>query len=180
MADKTTYFANFDGDDINGKRYALGEEIADDVDAGTLAFLANTGRITTTAPDTGAVKTWPALDEKPLGDMTRDELEAAARASLNLSKLSDEELREGIERHRNAGGAEADDTPPAPPFEPREGDDELIELLKVPVQSVVLRIAEIDDVAKVERIRELEANGQNRQTALAGIDARIAALKSSD
>jgi len=42
----TGYVANFEGDEIDGKRYSLGERIADSVDAGTIAYLVQNGRIT--------------------------------------------------------------------------------------------------------------------------------------
>lgn len=42
------YIANFDGDEIDGKRYALGDRIDSNVDAGTIAFLVTQGRITPT------------------------------------------------------------------------------------------------------------------------------------
>jgi hypothetical protein len=42
------YIANFEGDEIDGRRYKLGERIADTVDAGTIAYLVQNGRITPT------------------------------------------------------------------------------------------------------------------------------------
>lgn len=45
-----TYKANFDGDEIDGKRYALGDTIDAKVDAGTIAFLVQNGRITPNSP----------------------------------------------------------------------------------------------------------------------------------
>lgn len=44
----TGYVANFEGDEIDGKRYKLGERIASDVDSGTIAYLVQNGRITPT------------------------------------------------------------------------------------------------------------------------------------
>lgn len=42
------YIANFDGDEVDGRIYKLGERIADNVDPGTIAFLVQNGRITPT------------------------------------------------------------------------------------------------------------------------------------
>lgn len=43
------YVANFEGDEIDGKRYKLGEKIADGIDPGTIAYLVQNGRITAAA-----------------------------------------------------------------------------------------------------------------------------------
>lgn len=40
------YIANFNGDEINGVTYQEGDEIASDVDAGTIRYLVQIGRIT--------------------------------------------------------------------------------------------------------------------------------------
>jgi hypothetical protein len=44
----TGYIANFDGDEVDGKRYKMGDRLADDVDAGTIAYLVQNGRFTPT------------------------------------------------------------------------------------------------------------------------------------
>ena len=196
--EKTKYFANFDGDDLNGHVYKLGEEIKDDVDGGTLNYLLQTGRISSTKPDTEAVMSAPAVDDKPLALMDRAELERTALATIDLSGYSDEQLRERIEAHRAGDEAEDDEdegatggapTPPAPPqgetgqstATSTETDDAALSpLLSGSVDDLKGHLADMTDVAKVERLRELEAAGSNRTTAVAAIDARIAALKSAD
>jgi hypothetical protein len=50
---RDVYYANFNGDEINGRTYQLGERIADDVDAGTLAYLVQNGRITPASNEDG-------------------------------------------------------------------------------------------------------------------------------
>jgi len=198
-------YTQFDGEEINGVRYKLGDAIERDVDAGTVRYLLQTGRLSDTPPNTDGVLL-PPMRETPLLEMSRAELETTARNSIDLSELSDEELIKGIERHRNAARGEAIETgdamegaetgtptpsptpTPAPaPSEPPANDpvspktdEQLAEVLAVPVPSVAIRVGEMGDLSEVERLRELEVKGENRTTALAAIDARIAALKSTD
>lgn len=72
------YVANFEGDEIDGTTYNLGDKIKRGIDAGTLAYLVQNGRITPTTPDSanapaggepadmgdgkGAPSTRPAID----------------------------------------------------------------------------------------------------------------------
>lgn len=178
-------FTQFDGEEINGVRYKLGDPIERDVDAGTVRYLLQAGRISDTPPNTDGVLI-PPMRETPLIEMSRAELEVTARNSIDLSERSDEELIKGIERHRDAARGEAVDTDGAmqaavtpAPAEPRT-DEQLAEVLKVPVQSVAIAVNSMEDVAEIERLRALEVAGEDRQTALAAIDKRIAALKSAD
>lgn len=46
----TKYVANFTGDEVDGHRYELGEELKDNVDAGTIAYLVQNGRFTPKSP----------------------------------------------------------------------------------------------------------------------------------
>jgi len=97
-----TLYAQFDGDEVDGIAYRLGDPIKREKhDAGTLAYLEGTGRIAATRPATTFVI--PADDGKPVEEMGRVELEAAAMASLaaRLPAASDEQLRDAI----NAGRA---------------------------------------------------------------------------
>jgi hypothetical protein len=48
------YVANFDGDTIDGRTYKLGEKIDGSVDAGTIAYLVQNGRITGYSEDSAA------------------------------------------------------------------------------------------------------------------------------
>jgi hypothetical protein len=192
MADKTTYFANFDGDEINGRRYGLGDPIDDDVDTGTLVYLAQTGRITATQPDKGALVEHPDAVDLPLGDMTRQQLESAALATINLSSYSDEELRQRIDESRRDQAARADraDTPPpsdttgADTGEGEEGADpaaaDRAAILNGNLSEVEARVAAMDSVEALQQLRDDEAAGKKRTGALSAIDARITALKPAD
>jgi hypothetical protein len=93
-------FAQFDGDEIDGKRYAFGAQIDDSVDAGTRAVLLGMGRIATSPP--APAFGMPVDSGKPVADMTRPELAAAAQAAFaaQVADLDDDKLRDGITRHR--------------------------------------------------------------------------------
>ena len=117
IADEPTgYIANFSGDEVNGKVYEMGERLADDVDAGTIAYLVQNGRFTPTtadaagtpaggeggtgAPDapTNATDDTPTLTaeqqaeaDKLVNDNTKDE----------LLKLAEDEKVEGVTADNN-------------------------------------------------------------------------------
>lgn len=80
------YVANFEGDEINGKRYKLGEKIASDVDPGTIAYLVQNGRIT---PFTGDSAQSPSGGEggtgipQPEGDSDAPTLTAEQQAEAD-------------------------------------------------------------------------------------------------
>lgn len=105
----TKFYANFDGDEVNGRRYALGEALADDVDPGTAAYLVSNGRFTaSTAEASDATATGgkgPALTPTPdpLEGVTLTDDEIAARDRLvadedgNLDKLREIATNEGVE-----------------------------------------------------------------------------------
>lgn len=118
LAPREKYIANFEGDEIAGKRYGLGEEIADDVDAGTIAYLVQIGRITPkSATDsdatslgegandttgTGAnVKTPAPAAEDPFAsyDLTDEEKAEAEqlKADNNAEQLREEAANAGVE-----------------------------------------------------------------------------------
>lgn len=95
---KPAYFAQFDGDEIDGKVYRLGDQIEESVTGGTLEYLKSIGRIAVTKPaEPNAVS-----QDKPLENMTRAELEATARNMIDLSGYEDEALRSEISRRRAA------------------------------------------------------------------------------
>lgn len=49
MADEVKLYAQFDGDEFDGKRYALGDEVKG-LDAGTRDYLVSIGRISAAPP----------------------------------------------------------------------------------------------------------------------------------
>lgn len=111
MADAPTkLYAQFDGDEVNGKVYKLGEELAEGTDAGTRHFLTEAGRFTASVPLN--VNTAPPLaSDKPVGDMTRQELHDTllAGAAERLDKMPEDELRSLVERDRARAESEEDD-----------------------------------------------------------------------
>ncbi|MBA2720090.1 MAG: hypothetical protein H0U52_12770 [Chloroflexi bacterium] len=92
-----TYKANFEGDEIDGKRYGLGDTIAESVDAGTIAFLVQNGRITPNSPaddSTSGGEGGPA--PKPPADQADDfDLDADETAEVEQLKADNtaEQLR---------------------------------------------------------------------------------------
>lgn len=107
---RDVYVANFEGDEINGKRYSVGDEIADDVDGGTIAYLVGIGRIThTTTADSkqpavgGEPDALTPQSTDPLDGAHLTEEETAARDKLvedegaNLDKLREIAANEGVE-----------------------------------------------------------------------------------
>lgn len=93
MADKAPLFAQFDGDEIDGKVYPLGKEIDASVSAGTLEYLKSIGRIGFAKPST-PIMVPPA--DTPIEDMDRAQLEATALSMVDLSSMSDDDLRDKI------------------------------------------------------------------------------------
>jgi hypothetical protein len=88
------YVANFDGDEIDGKRYSLGEKIDDNVDPATIAFLVQNGRITPYAP---GIDGEPSGGESPIhgpgtgeGNADADAL-AGDNTKAELLKLAEDE-----------------------------------------------------------------------------------------
>lgn len=87
------YVANFEGDEIDGVTYSLGDRIADGLDPGTIAYLVKNGRIT---PVTDAVAESPSGGESPIhggkapagdsGPKLTDEQQAEADKLANKSK----------------------------------------------------------------------------------------------
>lgn len=96
---KPVYFAQFDGDEIDGKVYKIGDEIDASVGAGTMEYLKGIGRIAVTKP---AEPNVIGSTDKPVAEMNRSELEATARGMIDLSSYDDEDLRNEIGRRRAA------------------------------------------------------------------------------
>ena len=111
------YVANFDGDEIDGKRYALGEKIADSVDPGTLAYLVQNGRITPFAEGTPGEPSGGDDPTHGLGGGSTDEaatledgnskaalLKLAADENVDVSDSATKaEIAAAIVAKRNAG-----------------------------------------------------------------------------
>lgn len=108
----TDFYAQFDGEDVAGKRYALGEKIDGDTHPQVLRVLRDQGRIAETPPTTFPVPL--SGSDKDVGDMTRSELEAAALAAFHsqVRDMDDDALRAGVTRHRERveAGSETDDS----------------------------------------------------------------------
>ena len=103
-------FAQFDGEDIAGTRYGLGDEIDASVPGAILDILSDQGRISANKP---TVITAPLVgSDKAVEDMSRSELEGSALSIMSTRILSmpSDDLREAIERSRaqDADGAKED------------------------------------------------------------------------
>lgn len=108
-SEPTGYVANFDGDEIDGKRYKLGERIAADVDAGTIAYLVQNGRITPTtegfsSPSGGEDSSIPSASEEPTltaeQQAEADEL-VASSSKDDLLGTAEAEGVEGVTKDNN-------------------------------------------------------------------------------
>lgn len=111
------YVANFEGDEIDGKRYAYGDEIDESVDAGTIRYLVENGRLTELSEGDPIV---PAIDSgSPLG------LDAGLKAAATMTRaemlselaadMPDHELRIAVEARRQraeGGGSEDEESDP--------------------------------------------------------------------
>lgn len=100
---KTTYYAQFDGEEIAGTRYALGDKIDADVHPAVLQVLADQGRISSNVPAGSSVI---VTETKPVDEMNRVELRAAALDAFatQMDSMSDDELRAGVKRHQDGAG----------------------------------------------------------------------------
>lgn len=93
------YVANFSGDEIEGKVYQMGDKIASGLDAGTIRYLVENGRITPTTPDSaGSPSGGTGATGIPNGDGGSGNSEADALVKDNTA----DELRtmaadEGVE-----------------------------------------------------------------------------------
>jgi hypothetical protein len=204
MVDRPKLYAQFEGDEIDGKVYSLGDEISPSVDFGTRTYLIGLGRIGAHPPTVAAVIPSPG---KALADMGRDELEATARSMVDLSGYDDDQLRDEIDRRRRAEAEHAEEqgkaplTPPAPtpdnsaPGQPApgslssaisEGDEETkpegYDVLKdKPLGSMTT--AQLNTVADAEGIafdENVKTNADRAAVIQAKRDEAVAAEKAAD
>jgi hypothetical protein len=152
------YVANFEGDEIDGKRYAYGDEIDESVDAGTVRYLYENGRLTELSEGDPIV---PAIDSgSPLGlDAGLKAASTMTRAEM-LSELSadmpDHELRRAVEaRRQRAEGGDEDEAPQrgkGDTFEDLADANERAEAVKLMRQSEtkLRKLAEDEEVEGVE------------------------------
>jgi len=187
--EKPKLYAQFDGDEFNGTRYALGDEV-NGLDAGTREFLTREGRIGATPP--AAINATPSFQGKAPADMSRAELEAATLASIDLSNVTDEQLIARLEGQdddedeqeqgdRIEQGEAASEPAPAPsetstsetsgpaPFDPAA-------VLAGTIPDVEARLGSITDREQLEQLKTAEVAGAKRSGVSKAIDARIAAL----
>jgi len=102
-------FSQFDGEDINGTRYGLGDEIDADTPGAILTILEDQGRIASYKPTMLAVPL--AGTEKAVKDMSRAELESAALHAMaaRIKDADDDKLRSTIHDARGTVEDEDDD-----------------------------------------------------------------------
>lgn len=90
------YIANFNGDEIDGVTYQMGDRIADNVDQGTIAYLVQNGRITPTTP--GAAGS-PSGAEGATGIPQPEKANAptlTAEQQADADKLKDDNTRDQL------------------------------------------------------------------------------------
>lgn len=108
MPDAIKYYAMFDGDEIEGTIYKLGDEIAANINPGIRMVLEARGNISTTRP-TVTTFTVP-LDgvNKDVADMSRADLESAMMVATRdkVAEASDEDLRDAVTRYQESKGIE--------------------------------------------------------------------------
>lgn len=166
MDPKPPLYAQFDGDEVDGKFYGLGEVIdRDRHSAQTIGFLETNGRISATKPaDPNAPDA-----SRPVASMSRAQL---------LAELADGEdddsLREAVERRRERVAEDA----------ARERDDSGKDNGDPRLAKSIPKIkAALESETNLDTLRELhsaESKGQNRAGALDAIDDRIRELSTPD
>ncbi len=169
---KPAYFAQFDGDEIDGKVYKIGDEIDASVGAGTMEYLKGIGRIAVTKP---AEPNVIGSTDKPLAEMNRSELEAAARSLIDLSDYEDDQLRNEIERRRALIEAEKTDGAAQNGQESQDGDltdEEKASAERQAAYDAVkdkpladLKTAELQLVAEVEGADLTDASNNEKRVA---------------
>jgi hypothetical protein len=107
------YIANFNGDEIDGKTYKLGDKIDDSVDAGTLAYLQQIGRITAVGEGGEAPSGGEGGTGVPTGQQNGNanvELSDAEQAEADqlVADNSAEQLRDMIPEGQSTSGTKAD------------------------------------------------------------------------
>lgn len=191
MAD-TEYYAQFDGDEVDGKVYKLGEKLKSSVDVGTITYLVGMGRIGSTRPsepnkdagdlglpddsDPRTAQLRVLADLDPM-DMTREEL-VAHLAELATDGREDDELREAVFGHRErAAERAANATDEGGSTGATDDDVRLRAILGGKVEDVNTTVAEFTDKAKLARLRELEVEGKDRAGVKTAIDDKVASLE---
>lgn len=165
--DRKPLFAQFDGDEVDGKRYGIGDELDGGTDAGTIAYLTGTGRFSATKPGEGSPI--PAgADRRPTADMSRAEILAELGAGE-----SDDRLRDALEMKRekldddarqNGGGTEGG-----------TGGD----ALGGNADAAITYVGGLSSVDDLNAAKAREVDGKNRSTVLSAIDKRIEALNAA-
>jgi hypothetical protein len=165
--DPAKLYAQFDGDEVDGKRYALGEPLDEKVDFGTRSVIEASGRWATTPPDKDAHTSLPGLPSTLM--MSRAELIAELTAGM-----PDSDLRDALDRKREDEAsrlkAAQDDqgagstTVPAGPLDGSAAD-------------AIDAVGKVETVAELDSLRAAEVAGKDRTTVLAAIDKRVAAIQ---
>jgi len=157
--DRKPLYAQFDGDEVDDTVYRLGDPLDEKVDSGTVQYLVTTGRFSASRPAKTIVIPAGGFD-KDIGSMTRAELEteALSATAAHISKVSDDELRSVIERHRETQGEDAvgqDDVE----------DDVYADIKDLPLDK--LKTDQLNAVAQAEGVTFDESVKTNAQRAAA-------------
>lgn len=164
--DRKPLFAQFDGDEVEGKRYAIGDELASDTDAGTVAYLTGTGRFSATPPDQASPI--PAgADRRPVAEMSRAEILAELGAGE-----SDDRLREAVEMKRE----KLDEDAKREREEGTGGGGTDADPLAGNADAAISYVNGLDSVDALNDAKAREKAGKDRTTVVSAIDKRIEAL----
>lgn len=155
--DPATLYAMFDGDDIDGKRYALGDPIDADINVGVRNLLVAQGRISSAKPDGSGIVTDTTRNP---ADMSRAELLAELSSDMPDDKLADAVAQ------KRAQQADTDD----------DGEDESYAALK-DRDPATLKTAELAIVAEAEGVTFSDDDKTNALKAAAIVSAREAKAK---
>lgn len=158
-------YAQMDSIEIDGKFYALGDEIdRDKHEPGTLGYLMGLGHVGATKPGT------------PTTIETRAPVEGMTRSAL-LAELgdgmADDDLRAAVMRRRDADPLDDDDD--------EEEDDEDQKLLKLSIPKLTEQLDSINDLDRLNSLRAAEAaKTKPRDGAIAAIADRIEELNAAE
>jgi len=96
------YIANFDGDEINGKTYKVGEEIDSSVDEATLLYLTQLGRIRANTASDGNAPVGGTSDglQPIMGATDPASMDRNAMLAELAAPMSDDDLRRAVEAKR--------------------------------------------------------------------------------
>lgn len=104
MADEQALYSQID-QEIDGDYYHAGDKIKADLHVGTREVLKLNGYIGSNRP---AVTVTPPPEGMAIADMNRDQLVAAIRLEMPFDEKSDDELRDGLQRFRDAKAEQAE------------------------------------------------------------------------